>query len=173
MLCEFILAIGEGEQNLEDARQGLAEILEYNPATLFNRVNRSGTGKISADEIIQFCTDNGLATLETDETQLLIDFFDDGGAGALGFEEFSHILLPCEDHELREAVLSRNSYESVVKDGEYLNDDVEHSTVKVIDREITLIRTLVKCIRELCWWNYTELHWFNLIDTEHKNYIDV
>jgi len=136
-------------------------------------VNRNNNGSIKADEIIAFCADNGLTTIEKDETQLLVDFFDDTGDGALNFEEFSHILLPCEDHQLREAVLSRNSFESIVQRGEYLNDDVEHSVVKIIDREITLIRTLVKLIRELCWWNYTELHWFNLIDTEHKSWIDV
>ena len=173
MLAEFLLAIGEGEGNLEEARQKTSEILEYNPATLFNRVNRNNNGHITADEIINFCADNGLTTIEKDETQLLIDFFDDEGNGTLNFEEFSHILLPCEDMELREAVLSRNSFEAVIQRGEFLNDDVEHSVVSIIDKEITLIRTLVKLIRELCWWNYTELHWMRLIDTSNDSWIDV
>lgn len=98
----------------------------------------------------------------------MIDFFDDEGDGMLSFEEMSHILLPCEDMELREAVLSRNSFESVVNRGEYLNDDVEHSAVKVFDREIEMIRSLVKFIRELCWWNYTEIDWFRLIGPQNK-----
>jgi len=108
MLAEFLLTIGEGENDLEDARQNLSEILEYNPATTFNRVNRGNNGSIKADEIIAFCADNGLTTIEKDETAVLIDFFDDTGNGTLNFEEFSHILLPCEDHELREAVTARN-----------------------------------------------------------------
>jgi hypothetical protein len=68
ILADFLVAIGKGEQGLEDSRQNLSEILEYNPATLFNRINRSNNSKVSADEIINFCADNGLANVEKDET---------------------------------------------------------------------------------------------------------
>ena len=98
-------------------------------------MNRDSNPSITAHEIISFCADNGLNHVGIDEAQLLIDFFDDNGHGALSRDEFSHIFLPCENHILREEVMRRNYYESEVRRGEFLNDDVEHAAVRVLSRE--------------------------------------
>ena len=163
-LAEFFMIIGDGEQCLEDSRQVLSEILEYNPKTLFNRFNRDSNETIKAEEIINFCADNGLKDVGIDEAQLLCDFFDDDGTRVLNYEEISHIFLPCEDSEIRAEVVRRNYYEHDINKGEFLNDDVEHAATRVFSNEFKLIRSLVKKVRELCWWNLLELHWFDLID---------
>ena len=37
-----------------------------------------------------------------------MDFFDTNGNGLLGVDEFQHLLLPCEDNNLRQDVVDRN-----------------------------------------------------------------
>ena len=43
----------------------------------------------------------GERTIGVAEVQVLIDFFDSDGSGALNSTEFTHLVLPCENNELR------------------------------------------------------------------------
>ena len=87
-LREFLISVGQGESDLEGARQRLSAFQDYNPQSLFNRLDRSGDGLVTAQEIKDFLVDNGVSTVELPEIQVIIDFFDGDGNGQLNTEEF-------------------------------------------------------------------------------------
>ena len=59
-----------------------------------------------------------------------------------------------------------------MKVDEYLDVDIEHGLVNIIDREITLLRTLEKCKRELATFtDYSALNSFHEVE-KHEGKID-
>jgi hypothetical protein len=51
---DFLVAVGQGESDLEAIRQKLSGYQDYNPQTLFNRIDRSGDGLATAQEVVEF-----------------------------------------------------------------------------------------------------------------------
>lgn len=164
-LRDFLVAVGRGEGDLEAQRQKLSGFQDYNPSTLFNRVDRSGDGNLTAQEIVDFLESNDVTGVEVREAQVLIDFFDGSGDGKLNLEEFQHIVLPCEDNELRNTTTDRNQFANAVKSDERLNADVEGGLAQIVKREVDLQRDLERLKGELGRFiSYTSLSAYHDVD---------
>ena len=164
-LRDFLIAVGRGESDLEASRQRLSGFQDYNPQSLFNRIDRSGDGSVTAQELVDFLQSNGSSDVEVREAQVLIDFFDGDGNGQLSVEEFQHIVLPCEDNDLRNATTDRNQFGKAVQADEKLNAEVESGLVAIIDREIRLQRDMERLKRELgSFVSYTSLSAYHDIE---------
>jgi len=83
----------------------------------------------------------GETTITETELQALIDFFDVDKNGRLNETEFTHLILPCENNELRQQVQEREGDIEKDENGK-INVDIENGLVKIIAREIELQRTL-------------------------------
>ena len=81
------------------------------------------------------------------EAYSLVQFFDNDGNGKLTYQEFSQILLPCEDNLLRNITLDRPARR--IGRYEYLPRDIELSTVAILEKEIDLQRKLEVLKRDL------------------------
>jgi Ca2+-binding EF-hand superfamily protein len=162
-LTNLLVAVGDGERDLEVARQRLCSIRDFATHSAFERVDRNCSGTISSIELINFLRDNSVYHVAESEMFNLVCFFDSDGNRRLSFQEFLQMLLPCEDNLLRNMTLDRPSRR--VARFEYLPRDIELAMVNVIEKEIDLQRRLEVLKRELqVQYDYSPLAAFRSID---------
>lgn len=75
-LKNFLVAIGDGEQLLEKARQRLCEIRDFSPESAFQRIDRDGNIYISSFELLNYLRDNNIFSVSEAECYRLVKFFD-------------------------------------------------------------------------------------------------
>jgi Ca2+-binding EF-hand superfamily protein len=139
----FLIALAEGEKDLEASRSGLCRCYNFVPADVFSRVNRDNSHGIEVQEIINFLKDNSVTDCDESEVRHLVDYYDTlekDRNQILTNDEWNSILLPCEDNSLREQVLAREAAEW--KDIGRLPADIEGQVADIIIKEIGLMRKL-------------------------------
>ena len=162
-LKNFLVAVGDGERNLEFARSRLCNISDFAPHSGFERLDRDASGEITYREICNFLRDNGVYHVAESEAYTLVQFFDNNGNGRLSFQEFLQMLLPCEDNYLRNRTLDRPSRRCGRYD--HLPRDIELAIANVIEKEIDLQRTLESHKRELGFqYDYSSFAAFRSVD---------
>ena len=56
-LKDLLVAVGDGERNLEGARQRLCSIRDFAPHSAFQRFDRDGNGYVTSIEVLNFLRD--------------------------------------------------------------------------------------------------------------------
>jgi Ca2+-binding EF-hand superfamily protein len=162
-LTNLLVAVGDGERDLEASRQRLCAIRDFATHSAFERVDRDCTGSITSIEFINFLRDNSVYHVSEQEMFNLVCFFDSDGNRRLTFQEFLQMFLPCEDNLLRNMTLDRPSRR--IARFEHLPRDIELAMVNVLEREIDLQRKLEALKRELqVQYDYSPLAAFRSID---------
>ena len=87
-LTNLCVAVGDGERDLEGARQRLCSIRDFAPHSAFERVDRDCSGSVSSVEVINFLRDNSVYHVAEGEAFNLVSFFDSDGNKRLTFQEF-------------------------------------------------------------------------------------
>jgi Ca2+-binding EF-hand superfamily protein len=82
-LKNLLVAIGDGESNIERSRQRLCEIRDMAPASVFERIDRDGNRHISSYEIVAFLRDNNTYGVSHEECRALVNYFDSDNDGKL------------------------------------------------------------------------------------------
>ena len=169
-LTNLCVAVGDGERDLEGARQRLCSIRDFAPHSAFERVDRDCSGSVSSVELINFLRDNSVYHVAEGEAFNLVSFFDSDGNKRLTFQEFLQILLPCEDNLLRNITLDRPSRR--VGRFEFLPRDIEIGITTVIEKEIELQRKLEALKRELeVQYDYSPFAAFRSVDRYNSGLI--
>ena len=135
-LKNFLVAVGDGERQLEGARSRLCSIRDFAPHAAFQRMDRDYSGSVSSREIVNFLRDNSVYHVSESEAYALVQFFDSNGNGRLSFQEFLQMFLPCEDNFLRNVTLDRPA--GRVGRYDHLPRDIELALTQVIEQEIDL-----------------------------------
>lgn len=170
-LKNFLVAIGDGERNLEAARQSLCSIRDFAPHSAFERLDRDCSGSVTSSEFINFLRDNSVYHVAESEAYSLVQFFDSDGNSRLTFQEFLQMFLPCEDNLLRNMTLDRPSRR--VSRYEMLPRDIELALTNVIEKEIDLQRRLETLKRELeVQYDYSPFAAFRSVDRYNSGVID-
>lgn len=162
-LKNLLVAVGDGERDLEAARQRLCNIRDFALLAAFERIDRDATGTVTSIELVNFLRDNGVAHISEGEAYNLICFFDSDGNKRLSFQEFIQILLPCEDNVLRNITIDRPS----VRVGRFdrLPVDIEHAVTAVLEKEVNLARRVEGLKRDLeLGLDYTAVAAFRSVD---------
>jgi Ca2+-binding EF-hand superfamily protein len=84
-LKNFLVAVGDGERNLEAARQRMCTIRDFAPHSAFQRIDRDGSGAVDSHELCAFLRDHGNYTATEGECHRLVRFFDSDEDGRLSF----------------------------------------------------------------------------------------
>lgn len=169
-LKALLVTVGDGERDLEAARQRLCNIRDFALLAAFERIDRDATGAITSIELVNFLRDNGIAHITEGEAYNLISFFDSNGDKRLSFQEFIQIMLPCEDNILRNITIDRPS----VRVGRFdrLPIDIEHSMAAVIEKEVILARRVEAGKRDLeLGLDYTSTAAFRSVDRYNSGLI--
>jgi Ca2+-binding EF-hand superfamily protein len=162
-LKNFLVAVSDGERDLELARTRLCNIPDFVPRAAFERVDRTRDGTVTSGEIGNFLRDNGIFHVSESEAYNLVGFFDGNGDKRLTYDEFVQMFLPCEDNYLRDRALSR--YAPTVLPHELLPRDIESAMSSVIEKEIDLQRRLesLKADLQVCL-DYSAYAAFNSVE---------
>ena len=101
----------------------------------------------------------------------MVDYFDANGDHVLTYNEFSQILLPCEDNVLRNVTLDR-SHKAIDK-LDILPGDIAEGITAVFEKEIEFAKTIAGLKRLLiCPCKCNPLNTYRAIDRQHSNVID-
>jgi len=84
-LKALLVAVGDGERDLEATRQRLCSIPDFALHSAFERVDRDVSNALSTKEIISFLRDNSVFHCTDGEIFNLIKFFDSDGNCKLTF----------------------------------------------------------------------------------------
>eukprot|EP00356_Strombidium_inclinatum_P005589 CAMPEP_0170491762 /NCGR_PEP_ID=MMETSP0208-20121228/11238_1 /TAXON_ID=197538 /ORGANISM="Strombidium inclinatum, Strain S3" /LENGTH=524 /DNA_ID=CAMNT_0010767389 /DNA_START=18 /DNA_END=1592 /DNA_ORIENTATION=- len=170
-LKNLLVAVGDGERDLEAARQRLCSIRDFAPLSAFERFDRDMTGFVTSYEIVNFLRDNSVYHVSEAEAFTLVQFFDSDGNNKLSFQEFLQMYLPCEDNVLRNITLDRPSRRVTRYD--HLPRDIELSITNVIEKEVDLQRRLEILKRELeVQYDYSPFAAFRSIDRYNSGRVD-
>jgi len=130
-LANLLVAVGDGERKLESLRQRLCLIRDFAPHSAFQRIDRDATGRIKSVELLNFLRDHHSLSASESELFYLVKFFDSDNDGALSFQDFLQMLLPCEDNCLRNVTLDRKAMRCGRFDN--LPLDIEHAMLAVLE----------------------------------------
>lgn len=133
-LSDVLLAIGDGERQIEVIRQVLNEQADFETYAAFQRIDRNKRKKITSYDISKFLADNNILQSE-DACSAFIKRYDIDQDGSLNYTEFLNSVLVLTNKDLRKAVTSRPNY--FVGPKETLKPEVEYSLAKLLDKEIT------------------------------------
>ena len=91
---------------IENQRQDLANIKEFETYSCFTRIDRANQGVLYSKDIVEFMASLGKGgpTLSEFEVNYLIKFFDSSFQGCLSYQDFVSIVIPCCNPDLRAAV---------------------------------------------------------------------
>ena len=171
LLKDFLVAVGDGERQLEGARSRLCSIRDFAPNSAFQRMDRNCSGNVSSREFVAFLRDQSCYHITESEMFQLTAFFDNNGNGSLSFQEFLQMFLPCEDNILRNMTLDR--YSARVGRYDSLPRDIEQAVVNVIEQEITLQRRLEQIKGDLERnYDYNPYAAFNALDRNRNGTIN-
>ena len=170
-LKNFLVAVGDGERQLEGARSRLCTIRDFAPHAAFQRMDRDYSGSVSSREIVNFLRDNSVYHVSESEAYSLVQFFDSNGNGRLSFQEFLQMFLPCEDNFLRNVTLDRPA--GRVGRYDHLPRDIELALTAVIEQEIDLQRRLETLKRDMeLQYDYSPFAAFRSVDRYNSGRID-
>ena len=159
----LLVAVGEGERDLEAARTRLCAIPDFALHAAFERVDRDCSASVSSIELVAFLRDNGVHHVSEGEAYELVKFFDSDGNCRLTYDEFIQILLPCEDMVLRNITIDRPSRR--VARFEMLPRDIEVCMTAILEKEIDLQRRLETLKRDLqVAFDYSHMSAFRSVD---------
>jgi Ca2+-binding EF-hand superfamily protein len=170
-LKNLLVAVGEGERDLEAARQRLCEIRDFAPLSAFERIDRDMSGQVDSFELINFLRDNSCYHVSESEAFNLVQFFDSNGNNRLSYQEFLQIVLPCENNVLRHITLDRPSRRITRYD--HLPRDIELSITNILEKEVDLARRLEVLKRELeVQYDYSPYAAFRSVDRYNSGRVD-
>jgi Ca2+-binding EF-hand superfamily protein len=100
LLAQLFNEIAEGEKRVESVRQTLAQILDFDPYSAFNRIDRFQSGYISISDLQDFLSSNKVYPSDT-ELRMLFLSWDSDQDGRLSFTDFIEAVLPAVNRFLR------------------------------------------------------------------------
>jgi Ca2+-binding EF-hand superfamily protein len=100
--------MARGERNVERQRKQLAQLVNFEPNSTFQRINRNKNGKITSLEILNFLRSNNFEDATEADTASIVKYFSGHDSGFLDYQDLLQILMTCDDAELRSEICQRN-----------------------------------------------------------------
>lgn len=170
ILKAWFVAIADHELAIEQQRQYLARLEEFEPYATFNRLDRNNNGYLSAYEIFSFLKDNQFeASME--DCEYLVRFFDSDEDGVLNYTDYMQCVITCDDTYLRAAVTQRDPYG--VNPDEYLSPILERELSILFQKELAYHREIQLLKRDLNDSpDFSAERAFSEIDDENLGFVD-
>ena len=138
ILARILLALAEGERNVEDARKEIAIEDNYDIQTIFKVLDNNGDNFITPKDIQNYLINHGLE-VNFKEVKLLILFYDQDHDFALTFGEIFKIIHPGKEFP---------NNPKYIRDGE-LNVRVDEKLYNLLEKEILLARNVLSLLDEI------------------------
>ncbi len=133
-LKDLFVAIAEEEIGIEKQRKTMAAMRDFEPYASFQRIDRDGTGKLTATKICQFVRENGMREFTREDCVYIVKYFATKSKTRLSYHDFLQIILPCDDAFMRAAVTQRPTYP--LRRDEFLSRRVEKALTHLFTKEM-------------------------------------
>ena len=157
IVCNLLKNIAENEKKIEIGRQVLCQNLNFDPYQLFSFIDSESKNYINEINLMTFLNKKNEIPCTLEEMQSLIFLYDENFDSKLSYMEFLNLVLCDNNFELRKKTRMRVGSRGGEKDGD-LPFNVEYSMVKLLLKELDLIRTTKKIIKDLKERNDYNVH---------------
>ena len=144
-ICKMLMNINDSEKKCEITRNNLCQINNFNPYSIFNRIDNDCTNFITEDNIINFLNSNLIYCTEK-EAKTLIKFYDYDSSHSLNYNQFLNMIIGKENKNKKNSLHKLNDSIQLIKNLPY---QIEYATCRIIEKEINFIRHLDSLIDEL------------------------
>ena len=144
--CDLMINLAKQERRVEINRQVLGQNLEFDAYQLFAYLDVESKNYINEINLMSFLQQRNGIPCTIAELQYLIFLYDENFDGKISYMEFLNLVLSDNNYALR-----KNTRERVGScfGKSVLPFNVEYSMVKLLQRELELIRTTWTIIAEL------------------------
>ena len=145
LLLKLLLTIVRKEKQVEINRQNLSQNIEFDIFQIYSYLDKGKKNCIDSLNLLQFLHRNGIHPKKT-EIDFLILFYDENNDKILSYNEFLNMILPNNNMTLRQFAkrnIGLNNFENEI------SHEVEILFVKLLEREIDLIRSVDRIINEI------------------------
>ena len=147
LLARILLALAEGERNIEDARKEISNEDAYDIQAIFKVLDNNGDNFITPKDIQKFLNAHGLE-VNLIEVKLFILFYDQDHDFALTYGEIFKIVHPGKEFP------KIPKY----KNDEELNVKVDRKLYNLLEKEITMARIILALLDEIKHKNDFNIH---------------
>jgi len=155
LACDLMINLARQEKKVEINRQVLGQNLDFDAYQVFAYLDKESKNYINEINIINFLQNRNGIPATIAEIEYLIFLYDENFDGKLSYTEFLNLVLSDNNYALRKSTRERvgSCYGKSI-----LPFNVEYSMVKLLQRELELIRTTWIIIDELKSKNDFNLH---------------
>ena len=145
-IARLLLLLARKERDVEFKRVELAQQVQFNVYQVFCYLDKERKNAVCVVDILDFLRRNGIYA-NVDEVRMLIWFYDEDGDALLKYDEFVNVVLSEGNCMLRKLVSERSG--GCWCSRKVLNYDVETALVKVFEKELELIRSVMELIADV------------------------
>ena len=138
ILARILLALAEGERNVEDARKEIANEDFYDIQTIFRVLDNNGDNFITPKDLQNYLINHGLE-VNFKEVKLLILFYDQDHDFALTFGEIFKVIHPDKEFP---------NNPKYIRDEE-INARVDEKLYNLLEKEILMARNVLSLLDEI------------------------
>lgn len=155
LACDLMINLAKQEKKVEINRQVLGQNLDFDAYQVFAYLDIESKNYINEINIINFIQNRNGIPATIAEIEYLIFLYDENFDGKLSYTEFLNLVLSDNNYTLRKSTRERvgSCYGKSI-----LPFNVEYSMVKLLQRELELIRTTWTIIAELKSKNDFNIH---------------
>jgi Ca2+-binding EF-hand superfamily protein len=166
VLKNLFKSISESEVKIEEQRQVLAALEDFDPTVTFFSIDIESKGYITPNQIFTYMKNSGSTDVTEKELEMLVKYFDSLQSDKLNLDDYVQVLLPCSNDYLRTVASNRRLTGSAV------SKEVSTQLRKLFEKECEFHRTILKTKTEIAEFKMDPLSIFKMIDTGNKGYLD-
>lgn len=140
-LAKLLLTFADGESSVEVSRQVLNNQIGFDPYQLFKLLDLESKGYIDSVNLVDFFRRHSIFASSV-ETQQIIYHYDADLSATLNYSEFLNLLVSERNSLFRSGPNFYKTYDPVPY-------DVEFSLVRLLEKELDLVKALSLAIRDL------------------------
>ena len=155
LACDLMINLADYEKMVEINRQVLGQNLNFDAYQLFVYLDTESKNYINEINIINFLQKRNGISCTLEEIQFLIFFYDENFDGKLSYTDFLNFVLSDNNYDIRKRTRERvgSCYGKSI-----IPFNVEYSMVKLLQKELNLIRSTWVIIDELKSKNDFNVH---------------
>lgn len=162
----FLQLLTQGEEQIERARQHLAQLTSFEPYQAFRRLDRSGAGRISPTDLVHFMRSRNCQVSVQEAEQLTKELSPSDPLG-ICYGDFIGAVLPWNNASLRKLAIEGKGLEGI-------GQDVEYGLCLFFEKELDLVLRSQRSIEQMTENpDFSVPNWFQAMDLDGDGLVDV
>ena len=141
IICNLLTTIANNETEIEAARINLNNHPQFDPYSIFQRIDSERTNSINEQNIISFLRDNSI-NCSLKEAQEIISLYDNNKTGVLSYSQFLNFIL-------KEGIIYKKYISKKIIYPNFIPYSLEFLVCRIFQIELRLINVLQNIINEL------------------------